>query len=278
MATTRFADHLLTGDHASRPAANAVPVGTLYSCTTHSLIYQSDGASWSTYATLGGTETLPESIIDAKGDLIAGTAADTAVALGVGTDGDVLTADSGATEGVSWQTPGGGGGAWTQLYDLSLGVAGTFDQASISGAYNDLVLVLIARDAAASTIDVWTRFNNDTGSNYGALRGTAVSGSMSVGDQTGSTRIECGRIPGTGSTANSFARVMITIPGYASTSLLKTCLIDSSFVTATSSGGIGRQIGSGFWNSTAAINRVQIAGASGGNLLAGSKLRIYGVL
>ena len=32
---TRFAAHLLDGDHASRPAATAVPEGTLYSCTTH---------------------------------------------------------------------------------------------------------------------------------------------------------------------------------------------------------------------------------------------------
>jgi hypothetical protein len=56
MATTRFADHLLTGIHSARPAASAVPAGTLYSCTTHSLIYQSDGIStWSTYATLGGS-------------------------------------------------------------------------------------------------------------------------------------------------------------------------------------------------------------------------------
>ena len=55
MATTRFADHLLTGPHASRPAATAVPAGTLYACSDHSLVYQSDGSSWSTWATLTGT-------------------------------------------------------------------------------------------------------------------------------------------------------------------------------------------------------------------------------
>jgi hypothetical protein len=53
--TTRFSDHLLTGDHASRPAANTVPDGTLYACSTHDLIYQSDTASWSTWATLTGS-------------------------------------------------------------------------------------------------------------------------------------------------------------------------------------------------------------------------------
>lgn len=57
MATTTLPGVLLTGNHASRPAANTVSKGTLYSCTTHSLIYQSDGSSWSTWATLGGTAT-----------------------------------------------------------------------------------------------------------------------------------------------------------------------------------------------------------------------------
>lgn len=48
---------LLTGDHASRPAANAsgLGVGSLYSCTDHDLIYQTDGSSWSTWATLGSS-------------------------------------------------------------------------------------------------------------------------------------------------------------------------------------------------------------------------------
>lgn len=53
--TTRFINHLLTGDHASRPAASAVPEGTLYSCTDHTLIYQSDTSSWSTWIDPSGS-------------------------------------------------------------------------------------------------------------------------------------------------------------------------------------------------------------------------------
>lgn len=53
--TTRFIEHLLEGDHGSRPAFGDVPEGTLYACSDHALIYQSDGATaWSTWATLGG--------------------------------------------------------------------------------------------------------------------------------------------------------------------------------------------------------------------------------
>ncbi len=60
--TTRFTDHLLEGNHAGRPAFGAVPQGTLYACSDHALIYQSDGvAAWSTWATLGST---PAEILD----------------------------------------------------------------------------------------------------------------------------------------------------------------------------------------------------------------------
>ncbi len=44
-----------TGIHSARPAAGDVGSGGLYSCTTHSLVYQTDGSSWTTWATLGGT-------------------------------------------------------------------------------------------------------------------------------------------------------------------------------------------------------------------------------
>jgi len=54
MADTTLPGVLLTGDHASRPAANTVASGTLYACSTHGLIYQSDASAWSTWATLGG--------------------------------------------------------------------------------------------------------------------------------------------------------------------------------------------------------------------------------
>jgi hypothetical protein len=72
-----------------------------------------------TWAAAGGSETLPASIIDAKGDVIVGTAADTAARLAVGADGQVLTADSAEASGVKWAAAGGGGGIDGWYTDLA---------------------------------------------------------------------------------------------------------------------------------------------------------------
>ena len=69
-----------------------------------------DGSLWTPAAlTAADTGAIPESLIDAKGDLIVGTAADTAARLGVGSDGQVLTADSAEAGGVKWAAAAGGG-------------------------------------------------------------------------------------------------------------------------------------------------------------------------
>ena len=49
--------------------------------------------------------TIKPSVIDAKGDLLAGTAADTVGRLAVGTNGQMLTADSTASTGMKWMLP-----------------------------------------------------------------------------------------------------------------------------------------------------------------------------
>jgi hypothetical protein len=55
------------------------------------------------------SNAIQNAIVDAKGDLIAATAADTPARLAVGTNGQVLTADSTAATGLAWATPAASG-------------------------------------------------------------------------------------------------------------------------------------------------------------------------
>jgi hypothetical protein len=57
-----------------------------------------------TWVATDDTNAIQNAIVDAKGDLIAATAADTPARLAVGTNGQVLTADSTAATGLAWAT------------------------------------------------------------------------------------------------------------------------------------------------------------------------------
>jgi hypothetical protein len=53
-------------------------------------------------ATVNGHDILTEALVDAKGDLLVASGADTVTRLAVGTNGYILTANSGATNGIEW--------------------------------------------------------------------------------------------------------------------------------------------------------------------------------
>jgi hypothetical protein len=56
-------------------------------------------------ATVGGKNVITDAIVDAKGDILVASGVDAIARLGVGTNGQVLTAASGATYGVEWANP-----------------------------------------------------------------------------------------------------------------------------------------------------------------------------
>lgn len=58
---------------------------------------------------INGTAAIQQTLIDAKGDLIAGTGADAVARLAVGANGTTLVADSSEATGLKWATPAAGG-------------------------------------------------------------------------------------------------------------------------------------------------------------------------
>jgi hypothetical protein len=223
---------------------------------------------------------IPATILDAKGDLVAASAADTAARLAVGTNGQVLTADSAAATGVKWATPSaGGGGAWTLLSTTTLASPGIFDVSSISQSYNDLILVLIARGADAGVNDHVLLILNNTGSSYSIeyfeVAGTAT---MSSTESASTTDIRPGRVPAAGGNAGAFGVIEITLHGYASTTWHKPFIFQSAMSRAVTAGGQFFRAGGGRWANTAAINRVTLNGLTTANFATGSQLRIYGRL
>ena len=99
-----------------------------------------------------GTVTITNSMataIDAKGDLIVGTGADTFSRLAVGTNDYVLTAASGEATGLKWAAPSTGGGLTLLSTTTLSGTSTTIG--SIDQTYNQLLIILKLLNLSSST-------------------------------------------------------------------------------------------------------------------------------
>lgn len=98
-------------------------------------------------------------IFDAKGDLIAASAADTAARLAVGTNGQYLSADSTESTGLKWVTPASGG----KVLQVVIGET-TGTTAVNTSAFVDIGLsATITPSAASSKILVFANVTNTCG-------------------------------------------------------------------------------------------------------------------
>lgn len=130
-----------------------------------------------TAAKLDASAAIQPTIVDAKGDIIAATAADTVARVAVGSNGQVLTADSTASAGVKWATPTPS--AITAVASATVLTA----QTTTSTAYTDLAtagpsVTLTTGTEVLVTISAILGQGVDSGATFSA--GVAVSGASTI--------------------------------------------------------------------------------------------------
>jgi hypothetical protein len=130
------------------------------------------GAAWVGF---DDSNAIQNTIVDAKGDLIGATAADTPARLAVGTNGQVLTADSTAATGLKWATSASGS------FNTSLATVAT-DQTTTSTSYVDLATAGPAVTVTTGTkalVSIKASMANGATAT-GQLMGVAVSGATTL--------------------------------------------------------------------------------------------------
>jgi hypothetical protein len=123
------------------------------------------------------SNAIQNDIVDAKGDLIGATAADTPARLAVGTNGQVLTADSSASTGLAWSTVSAG--AFTKISSGTFSASAAVNIDSVfSATYRTYLLTLTSSNASANvytTVRFRTSGSSNSTSNY-KWQKTNVSG------------------------------------------------------------------------------------------------------
>ena len=219
-----------------------------------------------TWVTTDDTNAIQNSIVDAKGDLIGATAADTPARLAVGTNGQVLTADSSAATGLAWTTPTAGG--LTLLSTTTLSGA-TVTISSINQTYKSLRMVIYGvTNATGNGVFRIAPNANTTGSSY--VSTDSVGGAF-VSSVNRVTYLNLGTTAYTRTSANNAATVQID--NYTSATNYKPI---NAYGYAEETGGsvMSFNIGGAFVSNTA-VTSLQFSNA-GGNLSTGTVL-LYGV-
>lgn len=137
------------------------------SITSLTALAASDVVEILTFSPFTLANAVDQTLVDAKGDLIVGTADNTVTRVGIGTNNYVLTADSTQTSGVKWAAPGNnltltgtltaGGSAGTNGYYLQTTGTGT-QWAAVSGySAPTLGSTSIASGATVTTINGLTK-------------------------------------------------------------------------------------------------------------------------
>ena len=141
---------------------------------------------------------------------------------------------------------------------------------SIGGTYTDLIIVVSPLTNNTSADDVYIQYNSDTGSNYSQTgmrgNGSAASSSRALSQAQIFTTLTASA----GSTTDPRTTI-IQIMNYSNTTTYKTILGRASAAET------GAEADVGLWQSTSAINQIDITTATTNDFASGSVITLYGI-
>lgn len=224
-----------------------------------------------TWVAQDDSNAIQNAIVDAKGDLIAATAADTPARLAVGTNGQVLTADSTAATGIKWATPASSGGM-TLLSTTNLSGTSTSISVSPSG-YKNLEIWVEGLNAASNP-SLYMGINSDnTAANYRNSWSGSVGYGYSSGYDNTLAGVTVGLFPGVNgvkaSSPNNFFTIIIPNPN---STVSKPINVNGSFYNDSNSESAINVLCS--YVTTSAISSLQF---KSNQSITGGTVKIYGV-
>jgi hypothetical protein len=140
---------------------------------------------------------------------------------------------------------------------------------SIPAAYTDLVCVVNSSKTSGAIVNIYIRYNNDSGYNYSCTFMYGDGGNAYSGRQTTSNQIA----DMVGDQGTALSTTIINTMNYANTTTYKTTL---SKYNSTQAGDVVMS-GVALWKSTAAINRADILLLGSNYFSNGSTMTLYGI-
>ena len=233
------------------------------------------------------SNAIQNAIIDAKGDLIVGTANDTPARLAVGgTNGHVLTVDSAEASGIKWAAVAAGG-----MTLISETIASSLSSLTFSslGSYKQLLLMYSGIRHSDNSSSFGVRFNNDSSAIYHNQGFTATGGNGATVNIAGNSPTHLGNSSPTamfafGEGTNNAALVTdcqgyILIDNYTSSTKGKTVFCVFQYYD-NGAGSYSTKNGMSYYDSTSAITSLDVVRTAGSGTFSNTTnttIRLYGV-
>jgi hypothetical protein len=220
-----------------------------------------------TWVAQDDSNAIQNAIVDAKGDLITATAADTPARLAVGTNGQYLIADSTTATGLKWGDVSAGS---MTLITSGTASGNTISLTSIPQTYRDLrIEVVSARNTTSGGRQYNIRINNNSSSIYYNADTTATTWTLSTSNNGNSSFFDFGY---TNTTADNDCYTQVTFFNYTNTAINKS----GSYIKVDNNATNVMRAGNCFALDLNAITSIQLIMQDSENW-AGGTYYLYGV-